>query len=82
MPIDLHAWIAAGGQRLTYHIGNLMADRQSNPALDDLAAVVWDLYETGAISLRQRRHYRGTEYILVAGGAPVRWKGCYRTSGA
>ena len=69
------------GTEMPYHTGLLMRDRCHDPALDNLATYIWDLYETGAVSLRQRRHPRGTEYLIVnLPHAGAVWAGCYKTA--
>lgn len=79
--LTLTLWMAAapGGASHAYHTGLLMRDRQHNADLNVLAAHIWALYEAGAVSLRQRRHAQGTEYLVVnLPHAGARWEGCYK----
>lgn len=48
---DLRIWAASARPRdfVTYHVGNLAADRASNPALNEMAELVRLLQETGWI---------------------------------
>lgn len=74
-------WLATAprGAELTYHTGCLYRDRVDNAELDGLATFVWDLYTTGACSLRQRPHGRGCDYCIInLPHSPVTWHGCYK----
>lgn len=54
---DLCHWLARpeSGPAVTYHIGNLAADRAASPALHQLAETVLILAERGALTTAQHR---------------------------
>lgn len=57
---------AARGERVLYHTGLLMRDRQRNPVLNDMAAAAWTLYERGEALLFQKRSSDGAcDYYIV-----------------
>lgn len=65
---DFETWLRYGrkpGQKIAYHSGLLMADRQRHASLNDLARAVWKAYEQGRVALTQVRHGEG-KYLYLA----------------
>ena len=55
---DFETWLNYGrrpGQKIAYHFGFLMGDRQRTAALNSLARVVWKAAEQGRVVLTQQR---------------------------
>lgn len=76
------------GASVTYHIGNLIADRSIGPnfmSVHSTAHAAWDAMEKGQIHLFQRylRREDGTRdcvYLAMKRATPhihVKWTGCY-----
>lgn len=57
---------APRGTMAIYHTGLLMRDRQHAPAVNEIAAAAWALYQHGDALLFQRRISGGDcDYIIV-----------------
>jgi hypothetical protein len=66
---DLRQWRAhaSTNDRMTYHVGLLMADRLVNRPLNERANVAWRMMKEGQVVLVQRRAPNGdTHYEAVA----------------
>lgn len=46
---------AKRGERIPYHTGLLMRDRQYTVELNEMAAAMWELHKRGEVVLLQRR---------------------------
>ncbi len=66
---DLRHWRAhaSSNDRMTYHIGLLMADRLANRVLNERANLAWRMMREGQVVLVQRKAPNGdTHYEAVA----------------
>ena len=55
---DFETWLSYGrrpGQKIAYHFGLLMLDRQFNTSLNALGRAVWKAAEQGRVALTQQR---------------------------
>lgn len=74
---------AKPGTDITYHIGNLMSDREFGAnflTVHSVALAAWGAMEAGKVALLQRKCSAGTRYIARALPTPhrsVMWTGSY-----
>ena len=60
---DFYHWldVAAVGERIEYYRGFLAADRDKDPSIDIMAAVVMTTSEMGYVKLTQRKAFRDND---------------------
>lgn len=75
---------AKPGERIQYHVGSVMNDRQHGLdflKVNSVAIAAWEVMEAGKVALAQRRITKGVyEYIAVKLTPPftkVTWPGSY-----
>ncbi len=87
----MHTWVsfdqrvkrALPGEKIVYHIGNLVLDREGKGDFFTVhltATAAWRAMEAGKVDLVQRISGDKTEYIAVKRAEPhkkTEWTGCY-----